>query len=531
MSITKANYLSDHFNENRIDFLHKLKKATELIIQKKNIVYEDDDFTASILRGENSALIIVDNKNEDERVVYIKDYEGKNSKDVEDDELINLYWVKHYKEEGSLDKDSFCRESKAFSYKVNFESKENNAQNKMKKLKEFMKREDADKIWAERVNGKDVEEQRKFSIEYGVDEKLMPILENADYFNFLKTALKNEKEYITAQTLDVMRLYIKHLNDEKYFGLSLEESDYKAMNKYGSIYGELIYSWGITFEEIELAFKAQGITSEKIGKKLKLRNSMWIEDNKIIMKQESYDLIIDLIDSENYDVYVSDNSKQNYEDFLQKLKNNNIDPLTEVAISLRDKEIINANPINLYLLDLDVRFGYKDLLEAGILEERKEKYNYEYFMKYMATVYGASELNMLYRAFVGLGTGIEYSVEHGAFYDKQMGKIDNTSNYKAATKEFEKGIYIIQPDLDNLKKNKLDNLNNDWHKGLKKLINNYDANQENIDEEGRIIFDHVGDENFVEKKLKELHKVMKKLKKIDKQLDEKKAKLLSSLKM
>lgn len=180
---------------------------------------------------------------------------------------------------------------------------------------------------------------------------------------------------------------------------------------------------------------------------------------------------------------------------------------------------------------MEYGYEYEMLLDMGLLEENPNQYSYDYMIRYHATLYGVSELNILYRAFAGLGTGIEYSVEHGAFYEKKMLNIYNLVDFVPATDAYESRVFVLQGDIDNLRGFKLDNLNKDWHNGLKKLISNYDKNKVEINDELKEVFSQIKDEKIIESKLKELPKIMNKLKKLNKQLDEREAKMLSVLKI
>ncbi len=104
-----------------------------------------------------------------------------------------------------------------------------------------------------------------------------------------------------------------------------------------------------------------------------------------------------------------------------------------------------------------------------------------------------------------------------------MLNIDNLVDFVPATDAYESRVFVLQGDIDNL--------NKDWHNGLKKLISNYDKNKVEINNELKEVFSQIKDEKIIESKLKELPKIMNKLKKLNKQLDEREAKMLSVLKI
>lgn len=529
MAMTKKNYLSEHFGENRTEFLMQLKEATEILVKDAKIHYEDDDFCASILKGKKYGVTFVKDKKKGVNIVFLKDYEGYSVKDIKNDDFFNVLQIKKRKKEDGLEADSFSYDRKVFSYRLEDE-KPNDI---VKGLLDFLKREDADDLVKNNLFGKTKEEQLAFAKTYGFDslgEEMMPIFFEPSYYVMLKKALLKKVDYETAQTLGSMAKYLEHLNIEKNISLSFDESDYEAMNKYGLLYKDLLPAWGGIFEEMKIEFAAQGIISPEAAANNTVNSIMWLEDNFITIRLDSYEMIIDCKDARNYNVYLN-NYTEDREDFIKKIKTNKINRVSEVVLSIKEGDVTNANPEYLYLLNLDMEFGYKELLNSNVLKENKEKYNYDYYMKYMATLYNASELNVLYRAFAGLGTGIEYNAEYGSFSEGRVFKLNSLKDYVPATEAFESSIFVLQTDFDNMRGFKINHLSKDWHNGLKKLIKNYDVNKVEIENELKTLYSHLKDQKITDQKMKELPKMMNKLKKLDKALDKENKTLVSSSKV
>lgn len=539
------DYLTDYFNKERLDFLKNLKRETLSVFENKEIIVEGERFNVYLFRGQEKAFLLLNDKDKNKHHVFISDKDDiKNltNEDLFDKEYFEKRLEK-YDEEESVEQ-LFPMLVRVFAYSEKEEEKLPH-QTSMRNLVRCFSDNKFVKVFKKDFLGKNQERQIEFAKKYSfenIDKKLLNLLSKEEYFESLYEALKNTQinDFYVSYTLKNFSVFLNEINalsknKEKFV---LNENDLNATIKYAEIYQKSIESWGSTFEMLQDGFIKHGIFSQKKAQDAQMIYPCWLDGDKIIFTYNSNSVIVDFKDNENYVLYtVIPEMGDNIEDIMDKIKKNKVNDVENTTLKVVNGKIKFVDPVCLYSFKLDLEFATSKLLEMGILESMDETKEYDYQMKYHSKLYNVSELNMLFRAFAGLGTGMEYDKEKGLFFEPRTLKDSKLGDYKKVSDEYEEMVYLTPVDDTNVRGLKIPYLNEDWHNGLKKLLSHYSKHKENIEKEmndffmnpnlssNQKKFNEDARKEFCNRQFTSLEKMMKKLLKIDKDLDKENKKL------
>lgn len=505
--------------------LESLKnKLHEEIEKKKELIVANERITVYKYVGEKSGLTILDDKETGLRNLFIIDY-YENSPE----EMSNEDFFRHKKEDmadymkrKNNSPEDLVFNSLAFSY-FNEEIEVNNYFKLSEKIRAFATLPNLDEVWRKNFENKTTEESKELLKEYGLEKLgVVELFKEKESFDaVMRVYGKKRVDFNTAETAGIFADLLGFINEEMGGDFKLPKDAYSAMAKYAEDIKKTVESWRDTFPLMIEGLKNHNVTSKEIASNLKMNNEIWMEDNKLIISYNMNAAVVDFKDKDNYCIYFMDGDTHYLNDFLKLIKENKVDKNKNITLEVKNGKAINANPWGLHSFSTDMEFGFPNLKELGIV--KREEMSYEETMRYYATLHGVSELNILWRAFICLGSGFECTKD-GLLVANRTGVINETVDYKKVN-GFEELVFMMpvrrEQDIKYLSK--------EWHLGLKKLLNYYkEFKTEGFEEVARFSEKmNEGRENkgagyfdFHGKQVKDLENRIKKLKLLDKAMNE-----------
>lgn len=409
--------------------------------EMKDIYFQNEKAIVKVFRDEKNKRIDIIYKSEEDIRLYTKKIYDINENDTT--EAMLNYFHKSLQEK----KDKLNAQL-VIAGKINKINRHKNAMINVKEVNQMLS-----SPWTE-ANQKKLKEFRK---KYQVKD-------NPYYERMFK-----RQKYLSNSTSDIglLKTYYDFLKHKNYIKSNYSVNFFKLLNeKNVEYYAQYTDEMFIDMKMLLKASQKHNFTEKKRFWYNDSEYAIWQDNGKLMLSDQNCILMVDIEDEKNYIIYLIDNmysTKDELTLFKERLEKNEINDFTDIALKVENGKITLCNSIGMYITQIDVEFGAKDMMQA---KKCKREYpvdmeSYEYQKNYFCHQFNKTEFDFLSKVFLDQYI-FSYSLKKGLF--KSL-----ITNYKHNLPIEKQSIpkYIT---LNKCYPKKFSYLNNDWLEGLKFFV-------------------------------------------------------------
>jgi len=343
---------------------------------------------------------------------------------------------------------------------------------------------DRDEMYVSTVVSLPLQESKKIT-----NQEYLELLKGSDQYDRVKELVdilekdgKNNYEYMLFNSMnkqtndlkvsampDALRGVVDYLVEHQFLDEGKNDDFYRSLMSRGNTFQDKkIPDYHDKIEYFVKVCVEQDFSGDNPFVYNDLDNRIYLHNKSLIVTDQTCGFYFDIKDKENISVYFLDKEyKDTQEEILrieEGLKNSTLDTLKDTVWEIKDGKTQFFNTVFMYVLDLNFEFGVKAMEEEGLgcVEYPVDITTYQYQRDYYYTKYGMNEFEFLAQAFLTLGGGFDYDQKAGTFVDKS---IKYTSELEQEEKSTEPAT-----DMNYCYPKKFNHLDQDWHNGLKYLV-------------------------------------------------------------